>query len=257
MRTARRYETVRESRGWYYVEYRPPTGGNKFAGLNLIITEDRAKDEIVGAMEAELKLWLRRYPVPIYATAWDDKEDIYDFSGLKPNNHLIGFFDSDKTLRLHWESVKPEAIPDTALDQEYTDNLYFDLDFKTYAELEAESQKTIKGIKRGHFLMVIWFVVIPITVLILEFSSNLLSAVIFLYSVSKGLETWLELRGKLPKSKRDKEKEEEERLKNHYYYHCQMNPDGFNRLKKENFEKMAKEQIAKEAESLKRNKKLD
>jgi hypothetical protein len=69
--------------------------------------------------------------------------------------------------------------------------------------------------------------------------------------VSIGIETWLELWGKLPKSKRDKEIEEEEQLKNHYYYHCQMNPEGFKRLMLENLDKMAKDRITKEAEALK------
>ena len=208
-------------------------------------------------MEKEVELWLTRYPVPIFATAWDDKEDRYDFSGIKPDNHLIGFFDTDKKLRLHWESVKDEEIPDLTLDQEYLDNLYADLKFKTYAEIEIASQKGIKGIKRGQFLIFIWLVVIPMIVSIVEFSSDMLSAVVLLYSASKGIETWLELRGKLIKSKREIEKGEEERLKNHYYYHCQMNPEGFRRLMLESFEKMAKDQIAKEAESLKRGDKLD
>ena len=51
-------------------------------------------------MEKELELWLTRYPVPIFATTWNDKEDIYDLSGIKPKNNLIGFFDSDNKLHL-------------------------------------------------------------------------------------------------------------------------------------------------------------
>jgi hypothetical protein len=219
----------------------------------LVITEDRPKNEIVNAVENEVKLWLTRYPIPIFASAWDNKEDRYDFSGIKPNNHLIGFIDSDNKPRLHWESVKEEEIPDFTLNQEYLDNLYSNLEFKTYAELDVERQKRIKGIKTGYFLIFLWLVVIPIAISILEFYSDLLSVVVLLYSAYKGIQTWLELRGKLPKSKR--EKEEEERLKNHYYYHCQMNPEGFNRLKQENFEKMARDQITKEAESLKKKEK--
>lgn len=251
MKTGRKYEPVRETRGWYYVEYLPPAIGNKYAGLNLTITEDHPKDEIVNVMEKELELWLTRYPVPIFATAWDDKEDIYDLSGIKPKNNLIGFFASDNKLRLCWESVTEEEIPDLTLDQEYLDNLYSDLDFKTYAELDVERQNKRKGIIRGRFLLFIWFVVIPITVLIFEFSNEWLSAFIFLYSVSRGIETWLDTWGKLQKSKRELEEEEKERLKNYYYHHCQMNPDGFQRLMLENLEKMAKDRTLKEAEALK------
>lgn len=251
MKTGRKYEPVRETRGWYYVEYLPPAVGNKYASLNLIITENRPKDEVVNAMEKELELWLTRYPVPVFATAWDDKENIYDLSGIKPKNHLVGFFAPDNKLRLYWESVPEEEIPDRTLDQQYLDNLYSDLDFKTYAEIDAEWQKRRKGITRGRFLLFLWFVVIPIIVLIFEFSNDWLSAFIFLYSVSKGIETWLDTWGKLQKSKREIAEEEKERLKNYYYHHCQMNPEGFRRLMLENLDKMAKDRITKEAEALK------
>ena len=252
MKTGRKYEPVRETRHWYYIEYLPPAIGNKYACLNLTITEDRPKNEVINAMEKELELWLTRYPVPIFATAWDDKENIYDFSEIKPKNHLIGFFASDSKLRQYWESVKEEEVPDLTLDQEYLDNLYSDLNFKTHAEIDAEWQKRRKEITRGRFLIsTIWFVVIPIIVLVFEFSNEWLSAFILLFSVSKGIETWLDQWGKLKKSKRELDEEEKERLKNYYYHHCQMNPDGFKRLMLENLEKMAKDRIIKEAEALK------
>ena len=80
-----------------------------------------------------------------------------------------------------------------------------------------------------------------------------MSLIALFYSIYKAIQKLLELTGKWPKSKRKKEKEQEELLKNHYYYHCQMNPEGFQKLKNENFENMSKEDIKKEAESLKRD----
>src|SRR5689334_19628114 len=118
MRTGRKYEPVRETRGWYYVEYRPPTIGSKYASLNLVITDDRPKKEIAKSMEQEVELWLKRYPVPIFATAWDDTENISNLSRIKPKNYLVGFYDSDNKFRLFWDTVKEEEIPDLTLDQE-------------------------------------------------------------------------------------------------------------------------------------------
>ncbi len=43
---------------------------------------------------------------------------------------------------------------------------------------------------------------------------------------------------------------EKTRLKDHYYYHCQMNPEGFDRLKSENFEREQKQKTQKEYEQL-------
>ena len=56
MGAGRKYEPARETRGWYDVEYLPPAVGNKYAWLNLVITEDRLKDAIANAMEKELEL---------------------------------------------------------------------------------------------------------------------------------------------------------------------------------------------------------
>jgi len=37
----------------------------------------------------------------------------------------------------------------------------------------------------------------------------------------------------------------------HYHYHCERNPEGFLRLKLENFEREEREQIQNEAKALK------
>jgi len=74
---------------------------------------------------------------------------------------------------------------------------------------------------------------------------------VLIYSFYKAFEKTLQLTGSWPKTKRSKEKELEEQLKNHYYYHCEKNPEGFKRLMRESLEKMSKDEIAKEAESLK------
>jgi uncharacterized protein YutD len=75
----------------------------------------------------------------------------------------------------------------------------------------------------------------------------------FIYIVFKIAQKALKHLGTWPKSKNEKEKERIERLKDHYYYYCEMNPEGFKKLKLESLEKMAKEKVKKEAESLKIN----
>lgn len=99
----------------------------------------------------------------------------------------------------------------------------------------------------------IWSVITILIALIisfLDYYSDFVSLIALIYSIYKAIQKFLELTGRWPKSKGTKEKEHEEQLKNHYYYHCQMNPEGFNRLKRENFEKMAREDIEKESQSL-------
>ncbi len=122
---------MKESRGWYFVEYRPPYSQEKFAMLNLVIVEKASVTDIVNAMEKELQSWLNRYPVPILVSAFDNKDDLFNLSELRSSNHVIGFFDQDGKIDLHWSSLNYEDIPDIALDQKYVDNLYSNLDFKT------------------------------------------------------------------------------------------------------------------------------
>jgi hypothetical protein len=51
MGAERKYEPVKESRGWYFVEYYPPINGARFATLSLVITENASPIKIVAAME--------------------------------------------------------------------------------------------------------------------------------------------------------------------------------------------------------------
>ncbi|MCI0607806.1 MAG: hypothetical protein L0Z71_01915 [Anaerolineae bacterium] len=255
MSTDRKYMPLKESRGWYFVEYHPPASDFKFANLHLVITIENARDiDIADAMEKELKNWLNRYPIPLFFSAFDNKGDlIHSLNTIKGSDHLIGFFDQDGKIRLYWRLVKDNEIPDVALNKEYVNKLYSNLDYKTYAELDAERRKRRKEIKTGSFIIFVWLVIIPLLITVLEFYSNWLALITLIYSFYKAIQTGLELRGKWPKSKRKKAKELEERLKDHYYYHCQMNPEGFKRLMLENLEKMGKDEIAKEAELLKTN----
>jgi hypothetical protein len=212
--------------------------------------ENATEDDIVAAMEKETGNWLGQYPIPLFVSAFDNKGDLYDLSDIKTCNHLTGFFDQDGKIRLYWRLLKDEEIPDVALNQGYVDKLYSGVAFKTSAEFDGDRRKKRRQIRLGWLVFFIWLAVIPAIFAILEYSSSLLSLFALIYSLYKATQKALELTGRWPNSKREKKREREEQLKNHYYFHCQMNPEGFRRLKLENLEKMAKDEIAKEAESL-------
>jgi len=149
--------------------------------------------------------------------------------------------------------LAPESV--VAFDRiTHVDKLYSGLVYKTYAELDTERHKKLRQIKTGWVIFFIWLAVIPAIYAIFEYSSNFLALVALIYSLYKAVRKGLELTGKWPKSKKTKEHEREEQLKNHYYYHCQMNPEGFRKLMLENFDKMSQNEIAQEAELLNKNK---
>jgi len=54
------------------------------------------------------------------------------------------------------------------------------------------------------------------------------------------------------RSEREKHKDAEELRMQHHHYHCERNPEGFMRLKAENFERDAREETHRETDELKR-----
>lgn len=244
------YEPVKESREGYYVKYYPITQRGRLAYLQLVFVIDIDKNDAIKLMEKELMAWLVKYPIPLMVSAFDNKGDSINLNPIKPLNILTGFFDNDKNIRMYWESFNKDEIPDIVTNQEYIDKIYSNVPFKTSAELDDETQKKRKKIKFGWLIIFIWLVPFAILFAILENYNNWISLIAMIFSIYLAIRKGLELTGKWPKSKRAKDKEKEEQLKSHYYYHCQLNPEGFAKLRNENFEKMAMDRIAQEAKSL-------
>lgn len=248
----RRYEPKKEDRGWYFVEYHPPQNFN-FANLNLTITiENPSKNNIILAMEKEAEYWLNLYPVPLFISAFDNKEDLINLKDLKSQNHLMTFFDTERKISLHWYPLKDEEIPNFTTDIEYISGLYSDFTFITYEEIKSTSNKKRRQIDDGAFIFIIIFGVIPFLFEIFIAFNEIFSALAFMYVLYKSVQKIIKLAGMWPKSKKEKEKEEENRLKEHYYYYCKRNPEGFQKLKLQTLEITAKERVALEAQKLKK-----
>ncbi|TAJ08485.1 MAG: hypothetical protein EPO61_10330 [Nitrospirae bacterium] len=253
------FQPVKEDRGWYFVEYRPPISGYQFATLQLVILEKAKRlEEIAASMEAELVIWLERYPIPIMASAFDDSGDLVRLEKNQGCNHVIGYIDEQKHKVVHeWRLLTNEELPRDALDTSYLRKIYSQIPFKTKQQLREEAQQKAKHLRLGWWIVFVWAVVVPAGVAILEWWSDWLGVVVLLYSLYKAIEKALRLTGKWPKSKAEIEKEAEEARMRHHHYHCECNPAGFERLKVENFERWAREDIRQEALSLKRSSKHD
>lgn len=245
------FDSIKEDRGWYFVEYSPPIPSFRFATLQLVTPDEVKKEDIALAMEVEIKLWLARYPIPLMVSAFDAKGDLYDFAGIRESNHLMGFLGEDSNeLRSYWHLLKDEELPDHALDQAYLKAAYSDVGFRTSEDLRQKSEKYHRTLRIGWFVVFVWAVIVPAMVAILEWSSDWLSLVVLAYSLWKALVKALQLTGKCKKSPKEIEQEQETLRMRHHHYHCEQNPDGFMRLKMENFEKEERERIQKEMEAI-------
>lgn len=246
------FQSTKEDRDWYFAEYRPPNPGDQFATLQLVILEKaKGPGEIAESMESELVIWLERYPVPIMVSAFDDSGNPIRLEKSRRCDHLIGYIDGQthKVVR-EWRLLTNAELPRDALDTIYLRKIYSQIPFKTKQQLRGEAQQKAKHLRFGWWIVSVWAAVVPASVAILEWWSDWLGVVVLLYSLYKAVEKALRLMGKWPKSKAALQKEAEETTMRHHHYHCERNPEGFERLKAENFERWARDEIREEALSI-------
>lgn len=246
------FEATKEDRGWYFVEYRPPISGFQFATLQVVVLETtRTAEDIAATMEAELVIWLERYPVPIMVSAFDDTGSVISLKGHRPCSHLIGFIDTKtKNVVREWGLLTNDELPKDALDVSYLRRIYEGIPFRTKQQLREEALKKAKRLRLGWWIVFAWAVAVPAGVAILEWWSDWLGVVVLIYSLYKAVEKALRLMGKWTKSKAEVQNEAEEARMRHHHYHCERNPEGFEHLKLENFERWAREDIQNEAQAL-------
>jgi hypothetical protein len=247
------FEARKEDRGWYFVEYQPPASGCRFATLQLVVLEKaRSPEDIAASMEAELVIWLERYPIPIMVSAFDDTGSVIGLDSNRPCSHLIGYIEKE-THRVvtEWRLLTNDELPNDALDPSYLRKVYSGIPFKTKGQLRKQAEEKAQQLRLGWWVVFAWAVLVPAGVAVLEWWSDWLGIAVLIYSLYKAVEKALRLMVKWPKSKAESQKEAEEARMHHHHYHCERNPEGFERLKLENFERWAREEIYKEAQDLK------
>lgn len=247
-----RFGSLKEDRDWYYVEYSPPITNYRFSVLQLSVVDTRDTEAVAAALESEAKHWLRRYPVPLMATALSADGSVLSLDGTRAINHLMAWLDSGRPEPiLRWELVENEVLPDTALDRGLLEEIFTDIPYKTGREIQAEAAKRAAAQKVGWWLVFVWAVLVPLGVAVLEWWSDLLGLVVLGYALVKAAIQALRLTGHLPKSAGQRKKEAEELKMRHHHYHCERNPEAFERLKAENFRREEIERTKAESLALK------
>lgn len=248
-----RFGSLKEDRGWYYVEYSPPIVNYRFSILQLSVVNAHDTADVAAAMESEARDWLRRYPVPLMATAFSADGSVVSLSGARPIDHLMAWRESGSNApTLRWELVENDVLPDVALNRKRLEEIFTDVPCKTGRELQAEVARRAASQKMGWWLVFVWAVVVPIGVALLEWWSDLLGLLVLGYAFVKAAIQALRLTGRLPRSARQREEEAEDSRMRHHHYHCQKNPEAFERLKAENFRREEIERTKAEAQALKK-----
>jgi hypothetical protein len=247
-----RFDSLKEDRGWYYVEYLPPIANYRFSTLQLSVVEARDTATVVAAMEFEAREWLRRYPVPLMGTAFSADGSVLSLSGVRPVDHLMAWSEPgchEPVLR--WEICGNDVLPDVALNRDWLKEVLADIPYKTGAEIQSEVAERAATQRVGWWLVFLWAVVVPVGVAVLEWWSDLLGLLVLGYAFVKAVIQALRLTGHLPRSARQREKEAENLRMRHHHYHCKQNPEAFERLKAENFRREEIERTTAESLALK------
>lgn len=233
--------SIKEHRQSYFVSYQPADARYSFALIQLTYLDERTDvAQVKCAVEYELNYWLRRYPLPVMASAFDAKEDLIEISPEHRQSILMGFVDSKTgVVQSRWGGYENEELPPEQMTPEYQVRVYEGIPFRLRSQVRREAldhaRKMGSGIRAAVFFLVGVPVLIEIISLGVDWLGYFLAAVSILvgiYKLGKTMSWW-------KPTKREREKEEKDRKIKHYYYHCELNPEGFNRLKNENFAREA------------------
>jgi len=145
-----RFGSLKEDRGWYFVEYTPPMANHRFSTLSVCVVEEQDPQVVASAIEEEAREWLNRYPVPLMATAFSADGSVFSLKAVRPIDHLIAWLDSDSVQPVfRWELVKDGVLPDIALDRQFLQKTFAGEPSKTGAEIQAEVAKDVAARKVG------------------------------------------------------------------------------------------------------------
>lgn len=250
------FESVKEQRGEYFVEYHPYVPELRFAFIYLTFTTKILEATIPGLMERELQHWIGRFPVPAMVSAFDDAGSLIHLKDVIGSNHLVGWPDSSlATVVASWELSDLDQHAKKYLDASTLQQIYRGIPFKTGKQVREDAEESVvKIVRRNRYLIAVvifWAVIVPACSAIMQyFAPDWLNLVILAYGLWKAFTEWRKITGRRKKTQKELDAEEKERKMRHYFYHCERNPDGFLRLKIENFEKEAREQTKVEAASL-------
>ncbi|MEQ6888829.1 hypothetical protein ABE957_09120 [Halomonas sp. CS7] len=244
-----RYEDIEEKRKGYYVHYSPVFTDQEFSLLTINIYTPELVEKTKEIAEAELKHWIERYPAPLMVLVKNLTDIKLTTKDLAGENYLLGY--PRKSGIYHCWGDYPEGDkPNIDLSKDRLAEIYSELPFKTSAQVENELRLQARGIKTLRMALIFWLCVIPALIAYFGWASPVVSFLAFAYSLYMAARKGLELWGVKHKSPKELEKEKEKQLKEHHHYHCKMNPEGFLKLRLENFGKESMDRKKAKIESM-------
>ncbi len=246
---------IKEHRGSYFVIYKPADVNSSLASVSLVFPETMVEaTEVRQAMEQELKRWLNRFAVPVMLSAFDAKGDLIHFSEEPYESHLMGYIDPHSGgVVQKWGLFEEDEMPSEQKEAGYLERIYQGVPFRLQEKVREKVRHEARVRGRVTRVIVFFYAGSAVLIELVALGVNWLGHVLAAVSIAIGTYKLGKAMGWLKPTKRDKEKAEKEQKMGHYYYHCERNPEAFNRLKCENFERDAVEQTRNESEAIRKN----
>lgn len=241
-------DKIRVDRGSYFVTYQPADARFPIALLNLVFPENLPDWEGVRElMETEFRSWLKRYPTHLMASAFDVRDRV---TGEGEERHLTGFARDSSSAVCHWGLLKDNEMPSELRDPLYLEKVYDDIPFRLKSDVQERVRREASATGRAVWLFVTLVVFVPVVIHVLSLGIGWLSWLLTVIAIIVGLSKAGKAMGWIERSKSEKEKAEKECRMRHYFYHCERNPQGFNRLISENNERDQIDETRREWEAL-------
>jgi hypothetical protein len=248
-------DEIKEGHKDYFVVYQPADDRITFATVSISFPGEVPEASIVRTlMERELEHWLARYPVPVMVSAFDAADNLTHPCEEPDGSHLIGYVNTvTGGITRHWRLVKDDELPPDQRETSYLARVYSDVPFRHKEQVRkdalAEAQTRARVI-RFISLIMLFMVAVPVLIEVVAWGVTWLGHVLAGISVIAGAYRAAKARGWIEPSPREKADAEKKRRMEHYFYHCERNPRGFESLKNENFERETIARTQKEAAEL-------
>jgi hypothetical protein len=245
-------EQIKEHRGDYYVSYQPADARSSSASAHLtFLGNGHDIADVKKAMERELQIWLSRFCVPVVVSSYDAKDDFIHVAPEFAQSHLAGYVDLQTGQIIQWWGFPQESeFPSEQMDARYLARVYEGVPFRLQEEVRRKALRETRMLGRSVHIALFLLVGVPVLIEMVSLGVTWLGHVLAGISISVGLYKLGKAMSWVKPLQREKEKAEKDLRMKHYFYHCEQNPEGFNRLKIENLEREAIRRTHDEADAL-------
>ena len=244
-------EKLKEHRGRYFVTYQPADSRQKFSVLNLVfLNGDLDCTRVATVMERELQYWLQRFSVVTLVSAFDLKDDLIDLSACRQTSHLMGFISSAGAVTKQWKIIPESELPPELISTDYLNRIYATVPSRSADDVRSQSRLEAKMLKRAATVILVFIIIAPLAIAVLSLGITWIGYVFAGASILAGLFKAAKTFGWVKPSEREKRAAEKRQKMEHYFYHCERNPEAFMRLKVENLQRETIEENIAEAREI-------